>query len=174
MLINLYFLSQAQDRAHRIGQRNEVRVFRLITTSPIEEKILARATDKKNLNSLAVEAGQFNKGMKSMYTKMFTNMYVYARTYTFTHMHTCIHTGAANSGSAADDKKELMQSLLKEWSESAEAEVEGGDGGIYDDNDVPDDEQLNQLMAIHESDLQTYREMDALREATRLQEWKDR
>merc|ERR1711871_537174 len=166
--------AQAQDRAHRIGQRNEVRVFRLITTSPIEEKILARATDKKNLNSLAVEAGQFNKGMKSMYTKMFTNMYVYARTYTFTHMHTCIHTGAANSGSAADDKKELMQSLLKEWSESAEAEVEGGDGGIYDDNDVPDDEQLNQLMAIHESDLQTYREMDALREATRLQEWKDR
>merc|ERR1719453_1692520 len=35
--------AQAQDRAHRIGQRNEVRVFRLITTSPIEEKILARA-----------------------------------------------------------------------------------------------------------------------------------
>jgi SNF2 family DNA or RNA helicase len=32
-------------------------VFRLITTSSIEEKILASATDKKNLNNLAVEAG---------------------------------------------------------------------------------------------------------------------
>ena len=36
--------AQAQDRAHRIGQKNEVRVFRLLTASPIEERILARAT----------------------------------------------------------------------------------------------------------------------------------
>jgi SNF2 family DNA or RNA helicase len=35
-------------------------VFRFITNSPVEERILARATDKKNLNSLVVEAGQFN------------------------------------------------------------------------------------------------------------------
>ena len=54
-------VSSSQDRAHRIGQRNEVRVFRLVTASEIEEKILARATDKKTLNSLAVEAGQFNR-----------------------------------------------------------------------------------------------------------------
>lgn len=52
--------AQAQDRAHRIGQKNEVRVFRLITNSVIEEKILARATDKKNLTGLVVEAGKFN------------------------------------------------------------------------------------------------------------------
>ena len=37
---------QAQDRAHRIGQRNEVRVFRLITKSAIEEGILTRASYK--------------------------------------------------------------------------------------------------------------------------------
>merc|ERR1711871_1913021 len=135
--------AQAQDRAHRIGQRNEVRVFRLITTSPIEERILARATDKKNLNSLAVEAGQFNKGA----------------------------SGSGNTTNS-DDKKELMQSLLKEWSESAE--VDGDHGGIYDDTDVPDDEQLNQLMAIHDGDLATYKEIDALREQTRLEEWKER
>ena len=82
----LYFSSQAQDRAHRIGQRNEVRVFRLITTSPIEEKILARATDKKNLNSLAVEAGQFNKGTKSMCINVCITC-IFARTYTYAHIH---------------------------------------------------------------------------------------
>ena len=38
--------AQAQDRAHRIGQKNEVRVFRLITNTPVEERILARANDK--------------------------------------------------------------------------------------------------------------------------------
>merc|ERR1719223_2005866 len=35
--------AQAQDRAHRIGQKNEVRVFRLCSTSPVEERILQRA-----------------------------------------------------------------------------------------------------------------------------------
>ena len=35
----------------------QVRVFRIVSASPVEEKILARATDKKNLNGLVVEAG---------------------------------------------------------------------------------------------------------------------
>jgi len=41
--------AQAQDRAHRIGQRHEVRVYRLISASPVEERILARATEKLNV-----------------------------------------------------------------------------------------------------------------------------
>ncbi|OQR99271.1 chromatin structure-remodeling complex subunit snf21-like protein [Achlya hypogyna] len=56
--------AQAQDRAHRIGQKNEVRVFRLITNSPIEEKILSRATEKMNMNNLVVEAGKFHAKSK--------------------------------------------------------------------------------------------------------------
>lgn len=57
--------AQAQDRAHRIGQRNDVRVFRLVAAAPIEERILARATDKLNMNSLVVEAGKFNKDSRA-------------------------------------------------------------------------------------------------------------
>lgn len=34
---------QAQDRAHRIGQTNEVRVLRLMTVGSVEERILAAA-----------------------------------------------------------------------------------------------------------------------------------
>ena len=34
---------QAQDRAHRIGQKNEVRVLRLMTVNSVEERILAAA-----------------------------------------------------------------------------------------------------------------------------------
>ena len=33
---------QAQDRAHRIGQKNEVLVLRLITIQSIEEKVRTR------------------------------------------------------------------------------------------------------------------------------------
>ncbi|DAZ92971.1 TPA: hypothetical protein N0F65_006292 [Lagenidium giganteum] len=56
--------AQAQDRAHRIGQKNEVRVFRLVTNTPVEERILSRATDKMNMNNLVVEAGKFNNRSK--------------------------------------------------------------------------------------------------------------
>ena len=39
---------QAQDRAHRIGQTNEVRVLRFMTVGTIEEKILAAARLVRN------------------------------------------------------------------------------------------------------------------------------
>ena len=52
---------QAQDRAHRIGQKKVVSVFRLMTNSPVEEKILSRATEKLNMSELIVEAGKFDK-----------------------------------------------------------------------------------------------------------------
>ncbi len=52
---------QAQDRAHRIGQRKDVRVFRIISQSPVEEKILSRATEKLHMNELVVEAGKFDR-----------------------------------------------------------------------------------------------------------------
>ena len=41
---------QAQDRAHRIGQKNEVRVLRLCTVNSVEEKILAAARYKLNVD----------------------------------------------------------------------------------------------------------------------------
>ena len=45
---------QAQDRAHRIGQQNEVRVFRLLTNTPIEEEIFGRAQEKQKVNKIIV------------------------------------------------------------------------------------------------------------------------
>jgi SNF2 family DNA or RNA helicase len=47
---------QAQDSAHRIRQKKRVRVFWLITYSPVEEKILSRATEKLNMSEIVVEA----------------------------------------------------------------------------------------------------------------------
>ncbi|KAG7281626.1 hypothetical protein CRUP_019138 [Coryphaenoides rupestris] len=41
---------QAQDRAHRIGQTNEVRVLRLCSVNSVEEKILAAAKYKLNVD----------------------------------------------------------------------------------------------------------------------------
>ena len=51
---------QAQDRAHRIGQKNEVRVLRLMTVNSVEERILAAARYKLNMDEKVIKAGMFN------------------------------------------------------------------------------------------------------------------
>lgn len=51
---------QAQDRAHRIGQTKEVRVYRLICSGSVEVKILERANRKLQIDAQVIQAGQFN------------------------------------------------------------------------------------------------------------------
>eukprot|EP00939_MAST-03C_sp_MAST-3C-sp1_P005213 g5213.t1 len=50
---------QAQDRAHRIGQQRKVRVLRLITNTPVEEKLLLRATSKLGMEKVVIQSGKF-------------------------------------------------------------------------------------------------------------------
>jgi len=51
---------QAMDRAHRIGQTKQVKVFRFITENAIEEKVLERATQKLRLDQLVIQQGRNN------------------------------------------------------------------------------------------------------------------
>merc|ERR1712106_745214 len=52
---------QAMDRAHRIGQKNEVRVLRLMTVNSVEERILAAARYKLNTDEKGIQAGKFDQ-----------------------------------------------------------------------------------------------------------------
>lgn len=49
---------QAMDRAHRIGQTKQVRVFRFITENTVEEKIVERAEIKLRLDKLVIQQGR--------------------------------------------------------------------------------------------------------------------
>uniref|UniRef100_A0A1A9WIH8 Chromatin-remodeling complex ATPase chain Iswi n=1 Tax=Glossina brevipalpis TaxID=37001 RepID=A0A1A9WIH8_9MUSC len=49
---------QAMDRAHRIGQKKQVRVFRFITENTVEEKIVERAEIKLRLDKLVIQQGR--------------------------------------------------------------------------------------------------------------------
>ena len=114
---------QAMARAHRIGQTQEVRVLRLVTASPIEEKILATANEKLDAEAKIIEAGKFNQT------------------------------------SNASERREMLQRLL---AQSADEPEEGG---------IPEDEDVNQMMArpnpalglSREQELERMRQLDEAR-----------
>ncbi|PAA57356.1 hypothetical protein BOX15_Mlig016277g2 [Macrostomum lignano] len=62
---------QAQDRAHRIGQKNEVRVLRLICVNSVEERILAAARYKLNVDEKVIQAGMFDQKSTGVERKQF-------------------------------------------------------------------------------------------------------
>merc|ERR1739844_590234 len=105
---------QAQDRAHRIGQKNEVRVLRLMTVNSVEERILAAAKYKLNMDEKVIQAGRFNN---------------------------------TSSGS---ERRQLLQSILR-------ADDQGGD---EDENETPDEEVVNQMIARSEVEFEKFQQMD--------------
>jgi len=130
---------QAQDRAHRIGQRSDVSVFRLITNSPVEEKILSRATEKLNVSELVVESGQFNKQSVEQ----------------------------DNSLERKRMMEVLLTDFDMAQPKTVPSEKSGSDVGGDDDDDGSDDnddEDLNELLSNNEADYQLYTEFDKRRE----------
>lgn len=57
---------QAQDRAHRIGQKRPVQVFRLITDETVEVKVVERAQQKLKLDAMVVQQGRLQDKDKKM------------------------------------------------------------------------------------------------------------
>uniref|UniRef100_A0A915N0D5 Uncharacterized protein n=1 Tax=Meloidogyne javanica TaxID=6303 RepID=A0A915N0D5_MELJA len=103
---------QAQDRAHRIGQTREVRVLRLITANSVEEKILAAARFKLNVDEKVIQAGKFDQRS----------------------------TGA--------ERQKILEEIIQ---------AENDDN---DEDEVPDDEVINQMIARSEQEFDTFQQMD--------------
>ncbi|XP_045889799.1 probable global transcription activator SNF2L2 isoform X3 [Micropterus dolomieu] len=103
---------QAQDRAHRIGQQNEVRVLRLCTVNSVEEKILAAAKYKLNVDQKVIQAGMFDQK------------------------------------SSSHERRVFLQAILEHEEQNEE------------EDEVPDDETLNQMIARNEDEFELFMRMD--------------
>ena len=57
---------QAMDRAHRIGQKKQVIVYRLIAQDTVDERIIQRAEIKKRLDSVVIEQGRLVEQSKTL------------------------------------------------------------------------------------------------------------
>ncbi|KAK9820501.1 hypothetical protein WJX72_011031 [[Myrmecia] bisecta] len=57
---------QAMDRAHRIGQKKEVQVFRLCVENSIEEKVIEKAYKKLRLDALVIQQGRLTETTKGV------------------------------------------------------------------------------------------------------------
>ena len=70
---NLSAQNQATDRAYRIGQKNNVQVFKLITSGSIEEKIQKLQERKMNLSDSIIKSGEtfINKMSKEDIIELF-------------------------------------------------------------------------------------------------------
>lgn len=116
---------QAQDRAHRIGQKVEVRILRLITEKSVEEHILATAQHKLEIDGKVIQAGKFDNQ-------------------------------ATN-----EEREGLLRAMLEEDNDD-EGEEEG---------DL-NDEELNEILARGEHEVERFREIDTERNKQEQAEWK--
>lgn len=105
---------QAQDRAHRIGQKNEVRVLRLVSVNSVEERILAAAKYKLNLDEKVIQAGMFD------------------------------------NKSTGSERRQFLHAIL------ATDDVDEEE----DENEVPDDETINQMIARNEEEFELFQKLD--------------
>jgi ATP-dependent helicase STH1/SNF2 len=123
---------QAQDRAHRIGQKKEVRILRFVTINSVEETILARAQYKLDIDGKVIQAGKFDNKTSDR------------------------------------EREDLLRSLFGAGDEDGDEPRDRiNEEGYIDDND------LNEIIARNEEELEKYNQMDAERREFEQREWED-
>ena len=71
------------DRAHRIGQKKQVRVFRLVTENTVDEKIVEEAEIKLKLDRMVIQQGKLMEPKANLNKDEMVNMIRHGASYVF-------------------------------------------------------------------------------------------
>ena len=109
---------QAMDRAHRIGQKKQVYVFRFVTENAVEEKVLERAAQKLRLDQLVIQQGRSQQAAKAAASKdELLNMIQHGA-------ETLFQNPAGNLGMAGEDDFEAVLAAGEERTAKLNAKYE--------------------------------------------------
>uniref|UniRef100_A0A8C5QJK1 SNF2 related chromatin remodeling ATPase 1 n=1 Tax=Leptobrachium leishanense TaxID=445787 RepID=A0A8C5QJK1_9ANUR len=132
---------QAMDRAHRIGQKKAVRVFRLITDNTVEERIVERAEMKLRLDSIVIQQGrlidqQSNKLAKDEMLQMIRHgaTHVFASKdseLTDEDITTILERGEKKTAEMAERLQKMGESSLRNFSMETETSLYNFEGEDY-------------------------------------------
>lgn len=110
---------QAQDRAHRIGQQKEVRVFRLITENTVEERIVERAEMKLHLDHIVIQQGRLQDSHQKVGSEEMLSMIRHGANTVFSSKDSMMTEDDIDSILAKGEKKTAeMKEKLKSLGES--------------------------------------------------------
>jgi len=113
---------QAMDRAHRIGQKKQVRVFRFIIENTVDEKIVERAEIKLKLDRMVIQQGKLAEQKTNLNKDDMLNMIRHGAKNVF---------NAAKDGEMTDtDIDELLAQGEKRTAEDAAKYAELGESSL--------------------------------------------
>ncbi|KAK9812302.1 hypothetical protein WJX73_000685 [Symbiochloris irregularis] len=132
---------QAMDRAHRIGQRKEVQVFRLCVENSIEEKVIEKAYKKLRLDALVIQQGRLTENVKTVNKDDLLAMVRYGAEMVFSSEAATITDQDIDTILARGAKEtDELNAKLKEYSENAmKFTMDGGFQTAYEYRDADDE-----------------------------------
>ena len=136
---------QAMDRAHRIGQKKEVQVFRFCTDGSVEEKVIEKAYKKLALDALVIQQGRLQENKKNLGKDELLAMVRFGAEKIFDSSSTTITDEDVDAIMArGEEETKALNSKMQGFTEKAIQFSMGAENSLYEFEDE-DDKKVDSL-----------------------------
>lgn len=120
--------NQAMDRCHRIGQKNEIIVYRLVTENSFEDRMTQRAFEKRKLERVVIQRGGFKERETPAENAKLTNSELELLLKDDVEIRTGVESGGISEKELQQilDREMVVNSFVKHTREENEAKLASG------------------------------------------------